>query len=133
MSDIAEPPLDEADWADFRRGIALFNAGRFWHAHEAWETVWKRHRAEPSHDFFRGLIQLAAAHHQREHGRFDGMLIHFERARTKLARFAPVFLGVSVDQLLASTDASRTESLRLGKERLAEFDAALVPRIQSFE
>src|SRR5687768_5992231 len=33
------PPLDEATAEElFRRGVALFNGVRYWHAHEAWET-----------------------------------------------------------------------------------------------
>lgn len=111
MSDLPEPPMAVADWEDFRRGIALFNGGQFWHAHEAWEAVWRRQRAHPSHMFFKGLIQLAAAHHQRDHGRHEGMLIHFERARAKLAPFAPRFLGVDVQSVLAETNpAARRES-----------------------
>ena len=36
------PPLrsGEADRL-FREGIALFNGVRYWHAHEAWETMWR--------------------------------------------------------------------------------------------
>ncbi len=35
------PPIPEGDWAGspaYRRGIALFNAGFYWEAHEAWEA-----------------------------------------------------------------------------------------------
>ena len=36
------PPLDPRD-ADrlFWQGVALFNGARYWHAHEAWETLWR--------------------------------------------------------------------------------------------
>jgi hypothetical protein len=35
-------PLDRAE-ADrlFARGVADFNGVRYWHAHEAWETLWR--------------------------------------------------------------------------------------------
>jgi hypothetical protein len=54
------PPLDAAE-ADrlFREGVALFNGARYWHAHEAWETLW-RAAPDPERDFYQGLIQLAA-------------------------------------------------------------------------
>jgi hypothetical protein len=36
---------------------ALFWQGRFWHAHEAWEEQWQA----SGDDYYKGLIQLAAA------------------------------------------------------------------------
>ena len=35
----------------------LLCAGRFWHAHEVWEERWR----ETGDDYYKGLIQLAAA------------------------------------------------------------------------
>lgn len=50
--------------SDFLRGVALYNARRFWDAHEAWETLWRRGRATEWADFIQGLIQVAAAFHK---------------------------------------------------------------------
>lgn len=124
-----EPILTDVDWRDVREGAALFNTGQFWHAHEAWEAVWRRHRTHKSHVFFKGLIQLAAAHHQREHGRYRGMLVHFARVREKLTPFAPEFLGMAITPLLASVAAGEREARSLGRERLKEFNRELVPTI----
>lgn len=132
MSDskkIPEPPMTFVDWSDFRRGVALFNGGSYWHAHEAWEAVWIRKRELPAQRFFKGLIQLAAAHHQRTRRRQEGMLIHSERALAKLQPFAPAFLGVAVDPLLKFLRAGQEEARKLGKVRLDEFDAGLIPII----
>ena len=83
----------------FREGVALFNGVRYWHAHEAWETLW-RAAPEDERDFYQGLIQVAAG------------LLHLQRrnlrgARTKLAeglarleRFQPVHQGVLVNELI---------------------------------
>jgi len=43
-----------------RSGISLFDAGEYWHAHEAWEDAWRADDA-PDRDYHKGLIQLAAA------------------------------------------------------------------------
>lgn len=89
-----------------------------------------RMRDQPAQSFFKGLIQLTAAHHQRTRGRYDGMLIHFGRARSKLRPFSPAFLGVAVEPLLASLDAAQLEATRLGRDGLEGFDPHLVPRIR---
>ena len=62
------PPSDADEL--FRRGVALFNGVRYWHAHEAWETLW-RAAPDDERDFFQGLIQLAAGllHLQRRNRR----------------------------------------------------------------
>ncbi len=69
------PPLAglPAWWGGLRAGAVCYDAGRFWHAHEAWEEVWHRHRALDRH-YFKGLIQFTAACH------------HLTRARWSAAR-----------------------------------------------
>jgi predicted metal-dependent hydrolase len=59
------------DWTSegFRRGAELWNRGRFWEAHEAWEEPWRaagRHTAAGR--FLQGLILLAAAGVKRQGG-----------------------------------------------------------------
>ena len=42
MGDLAHNLDSCGNDADFQAGVHLFNAGRFWHAHEEWETLWLR-------------------------------------------------------------------------------------------
>lgn len=42
---------------DLARGTALFDAGAYWEAHEAWEAAWRKERCL----WQQGLIQVAAA------------------------------------------------------------------------
>ena len=53
---------EEQEW--LHAGIALFDSGRFWDAHEAWEDLWKSlgaRQADPLHvRGIQGLIQCAA-------------------------------------------------------------------------
>ena len=51
------------DAAEFERGRDLFNHGRFFDAHEAWETLWL-HAHGPRRLFLQGLIQIAAGCHK---------------------------------------------------------------------
>jgi uncharacterized protein len=48
----------------FDRGARLFDAGRFFEAHEAWEERWKTTPDPVERRFLQGLIQVAAAFHK---------------------------------------------------------------------
>jgi predicted metal-dependent hydrolase len=93
-------PLDHAE-ADrlFRRGAALFNGVRYWHAHEAWETLW-RAAPDEERDFYQGLIQIAAGllHLQRRNLR--GARNKLAEGVEKLAPYQPAYHGVFVNELI---------------------------------
>ena len=55
------------------RGVALFNAHEFWHAHEAWEELWLEESGDEK-QFLQGLIQLAAAYHHVKRGTYRGLV-----------------------------------------------------------
>ncbi len=79
---------DHAPAAFWRRGLQLFNAGRWWEAHEALEQVWRRApQAERSH--WQGLIQAAAALLHQERGNAHGVEAVGGAAVRKLAVPAP--------------------------------------------
>lgn len=94
------PPLDPAE-ADalFHRGVALFNGARYWHAHEALETLW-RAAPDEERDFYQGLILLAAGllHLQRRNLR--GARNKLAEGIDKLTRYEPAYRGIFVNELL---------------------------------
>jgi predicted metal-dependent hydrolase len=98
--------LTVEDWQEVEHGIGLFNAGKFWHAHEAWELVWQRQSAD-ERLFFQGLIQLAAAYHHlvTERSR-NGYLNNLRKSRAILRVFAPEYIGVRVTPLLGAIEAA---------------------------
>ena len=83
----------------FREGVALFNGVRYWHAHEAWETLW-RAAEERDRDFYQGLIQVAAGllHLQRRNLR--GALNKLEEGTAKLRPYEPAHRGIFVNELI---------------------------------
>jgi len=93
-------PLDpkEADEL-FQRGLALFNGVRYWHAHEAWETLW-RAAPDEDRDFYQGLILIAAGllHLQRRNLR--GARNKLSEGVTKLTPYEPSYQGIFVNELL---------------------------------
>jgi predicted metal-dependent hydrolase len=84
----------------FRDGIELFNGGRFFEAHEAWEEIWRSTSPEPR-DLFQGLIQTAAALHQfLDLHRIEGPRRTLAKARRRLEPYTPAALGIDVSGLL---------------------------------
>ncbi len=73
--------------AGLAAGIAQFDAGHYWHAHEDWESAW---RTDAGHDrhFYKGLIQLAAALHHQRRGNVRVALMLLRRARGHLLAHA---------------------------------------------
>ena len=90
--------------AHFKTGIDLFNAGRYFEAHEAWEILWLPATGE-DRIFLQGLIQLAAAYLQRERGNVRGATRLFEAAISKLDSVASHDFGVNLPQLLVRARA----------------------------
>jgi hypothetical protein len=43
------------------QGITLFNEGKFFEAHEAWEPLWRNAEAPREKKFLQGLIMIAGA------------------------------------------------------------------------
>jgi hypothetical protein len=129
LSDLTEPQMSAQDWDDFRRGVVLFNEGKFWESHEAWEEVWKRH-SENSRLFFQGLIQVAAGLHQLERNIVHGAEKHLRNALWKLKPFQPVFLGINVKKVVDVVESGRRELLRSEKSRLKRIQDALTSQLK---
>lgn len=79
------PPAIERDaWRKsecYLRGVALFNAGYYWEAHEVWEALWHAHqRHGPIADLLKALIKLAAAGVKVRERQPGGVATHAGRA-----------------------------------------------------
>lgn len=57
---VSPPSLD----TPLARGVALFNEGAHFAAHEAWEDRWRAATDPDERRLLQGLIQVAAAHHK---------------------------------------------------------------------
>jgi predicted metal-dependent hydrolase len=108
----------------FRRGIALFNARKFFEAHEVWEELWLP-ALEPEKTFLQGLIQLAAAfhHHSRRNPRGTQSLLAAGLA--KLERFPDNHRGLELAKLRVEAK-HWAEACSTGKD----FGALMPPRIR---
>ena len=126
---LREPSLSTAQRKALLTGIQLFNARKFWEAHEAWEEVWKGVPDE-SRIFFQGIIQAAAAYHLLlVKRRYGGMMNNFDKALSKLELFPGKFLGIDVTRLKRAIAESKGIAERLGSDRLAEFPPNGIPKL----
>ena len=82
-----------------RLGRQHFNAGRFFPAHEAWETAWKQARATADEEFYKGLSQLGAGYVHLLRGNAHGAATLMRRAARRIRAYPPGHLGVSTDQV----------------------------------
>ena len=103
------PALGAAEIRELvRLGVALYNAGRFWEAHEALEAVWRR-SPPPERAAWQGLIQAAAAMLHRERGNRHGLEAQGRAAMAKLDAPPPAGFPVEtvrfVQELTACVEA----------------------------
>jgi hypothetical protein len=88
------------------RGRALFNAGRFWEAHETWEEAWRVEHG-PIRLLLHGLIQVAAGcHHVVVTHRAAGAVKLLGSGLEKLETVPDGLVGFALD-------AFRTDVVRL--------------------
>jgi tetratricopeptide (TPR) repeat protein len=126
---LTELILTDVDREDFNRGIRLFNEGKFWHAHEAWEQVWHRH-PEDSRLFIQGLIQIAAGFHLLiEKRRYSGATSNFNKALARLRLFEPTFLDLQVASFIEAIERAKDKIQRLEETPDARIDHTVVPVI----
>ena len=82
----------------YEKGIDLFNQGRFFECHEAWEEVWKGADGELKL-FYQGLIQAAVAILHAQRGNLEGAQSLYEKASAKLDAIPREHMGLAIGEL----------------------------------
>ena len=97
MSD--EPPGAPVAVA-VRRGVRLFNRGRYFSAQQVWEEAWREAAAE-DRSFLEGLVQLASGLHLRtRRGAMRGAVHLLSQALVTLEDYRPSTHGIDVEALV---------------------------------
>jgi len=99
--------LSEQQNAWLEAGIENFNTGRFWHAHEDWEDLWKSLKGVAEQDIvdgIQGLIQVAAMllNHQRKKVR--GVTNLWTKASQKLDPVSEGLFGIDIHSLYLDSE-----------------------------
>ena len=88
-----------------RLGIEHFDAGRYFPAHEAWETSWKQARGTDDAEFFKGLSQLGAGYVHLLRGNVHGAQTLLRRAASRIGRYPNGHLGVDTRSVTERAEA----------------------------
>ena len=112
-----------------QQGVAQFNAGAFYKQHDLFEELWMATDG-PVRDLYRAILQVGVAYYQVERGNARGARKMLLRSVQWLTVLPDVCQGVDVAALRADAAAVRTELERLGEERIAEFDRALLKPVR---
>jgi predicted metal-dependent hydrolase len=110
------------------KGLALFNQGEHYAAHEAWEIGWL---AEPSDErlLLQGLIQVAAGFVKLSRGEPHATAKLLGLAQDKLRRFVGQAHGLDLPAFLLQVEAWRERASAMAHEGRVDFDPAALPRL----
>jgi uncharacterized protein len=107
-----------------RLGREHLNAGRYFPAHEAWETAWKQARDTTDAEFFKGLSQLGAGFVHLLRGNAHGAKRLLRRAAGRIARYPAGHHGLDTAGVAeaAETLAAAVETGEVTPGEDAEFE-----------
>ena len=111
-----------------RRGVRLFNQGRYFTAQQVFEESWQA-TPGPERSFLEALVQLAAGMHLRtRRGAMQGAEHLLVRALIAFEDWKPEAFGVDVTRLAADFDAY-VQWLREVKRPHRLLDRLRIPRL----
>jgi hypothetical protein len=99
---------------------AHVRAGRYFPAHEAWETAWKQARGTADAEFFKGLSQMGAGYVHLLRGNAHGAVTLLRRASGRVGAYPEGHRGIPTvalhDRLEADAVAIGTGDLVPGED-----------------
>jgi predicted metal-dependent hydrolase len=113
-----EPDVSTVD-GSYQHGLELARAGRFFDAHEAFETAW-RACADQERDFFQGLVHVVVSAYQHERGRPIATERQRIKALRRLAAYEPTHRGLDITALRAALDRAEPDPRQYLVDRRAE-------------
>ena len=111
------------------RGIDEFNRGEFYECHEYLEEAWMQ---EPRRVRFlyQGILQVGIGFYHLQNGNWRGATGVLRNGIERLREFEPETLGIDVARLVRESEACLEELEELGRERVREFDASKIPKVE---
>jgi hypothetical protein len=86
-------------------GREAVRQGRYFPAHEAWETAWKQARGTDDAEFFKGLSQMGAGYVHLLRGNAHGAMTLLRRASRRVRQYPDGHLGIATGALHEKLEA----------------------------
>ena len=112
-----------------RRGIEQFNQGDYFEQHETLETLW-RAECDDVRYLYQGILLVGVGLLHLQRGNHPGAEAKLATGVRFLQWFRPTCQGVDVEALIEDATRARAAVVALGRERLAEFDWTLAPKVR---
>lgn len=119
-SDLDEQPCCTEIHPQALCGFELFDARKYFEAHEALENAW---RAEPGplRDLYRAVLQVGVGYYHIQQENYTGALKMFRRSRAWLDLFPAHCLNIDLVQFRQDISAVEDEVIRRGPHHLQDF------------
>lgn len=111
------------------QGLRLFNAGEYFEAHEALEDAWNAEKGKVR-ELYRGILQIAVAYLHVIRGNYNGAVKVYGRSQRWIKDWPDFCRGIYVKELRKDAETVITEVMRLGTERISEFDLSLLKPVK---
>lgn len=110
-------------------GLRLFNAGKYFEAHEALEIAWLEEKGKVR-ELYRGILQIAVVYLHVTRRNYNGVMKVYGRSRRWLNYWPDFCRGINIGQLQKDAAAVIQEIEKLGIENISQFDNSLLRPVQ---
>ena len=110
-------------------GLRLFNAGKYFEAHEALEIAWLEEKAR-IRDLYKGILQVGVAYLHITRGNYNGAVKVYGRSQKWLKGWPDVCRGIDVKKLREDAERVIAEVKKLGAKDIKAFDMRLLKPVR---
>jgi len=110
------------------KGLALFNRGEYFEAHELLEEAWNEDQSA-GRELYRAILQVAVAYLQIERGNYNGAVKMFWRLRQWIEPLPDTCRGVDVARLREDARCVYDALIALGKDGIGQLDRRLLREV----
>ncbi len=110
------------------KGLALFNRGDYFEAHELLEEAWNEDQSA-GRELYRAILQVAVAYLQIERGNYNGAVKMFWRLRQWIEPLPDTCRGVDVARLREDARCVYDALIALGKDGIGQIDRTLLREV----
>ena len=111
------------------KGIEEFNRGEFYECHEYLEEAWMQ-ESRRVRFLYQGILQVGVGFYHLKNGNWRGATGLLRNGTVRLKEFEPETLGLDVAKLVRESESCLRELESLGRERIGEFDASEIPKVE---